>query len=313
MPNEQTKQLTFGAMMIALFSILLAVSFYVPVINLITSFFIALPIAWYSAKFNRKASIFVTVVSIGMSFFIGGLLAIPLAMVHAPLGFIIGDNIRTKRSKLFMLLSTGIVLLISMAIQYVITVLLFEFNPVEELMTIATEYYDQLGAMMESFNALPENYYKQVAEALFMFETIMPSLLIVSIFIFALIFINILLPVLKKLGLEVPKFPSYQNMRLPKSVLWYYMIVLVVTLLVEMDQGTFSFMVFANAALVLRFLLFLQGISFIHFYIHEQGWPKWVVVIATLLAFPLQSVTLLLGIVDLGFNIRSFVKNKNNK
>ena len=36
MPNEQTKQLTLGAMIIALFSILLAVSFYVPVLNLIT-------------------------------------------------------------------------------------------------------------------------------------------------------------------------------------------------------------------------------------------------------------------------------------
>ena len=313
MPNEQTKQLTFGAMMIALFSILLAVSFYVPVINLITSFFIALPIAWYSAKFNRKASILVTVLSIGMSFFIGGLLAIPLAMVHAPLGFIIGDNIRTKKSKLFLLLSTGIVLLISTAIQYVITVILFEFNPVKELMTIATEYYDQIGAMLESFNALPENYYKKVADSLFMFETTMPSLLIVSIFLFALIFINILLPILKKLDLVVPKFPAYRNMRLPKSVLWYYMIVLVVTLIVELHQGTFAFMVFANAALVLHFLLFLQGVSFIHFYIHEKEWSKWVTVLATVLAFPFQSVTILFGIVDLGFNIRSFVKNKNKK
>jgi len=313
MPNEQTKQLTFGAMMIALFSILLAVSFYVPVLNLITSFFISIPIAWYSAKFNRRASIFVALVSIVMSFFIGGLLAIPLAMVHAPIGFIIGDTIRTKKSKLFMLMSTGIVVLITMVIQYVVAVIMFNFNPVKELMTMATEYYDQLGAMMERFNTLPENYYKQVAEALNLFEVVMPSLLIVSLFIFTFLLINILLPVLKKLGLEVPKFSPYRNMRLPKSVLWYYMIVLIVTLFVEMNQGTFAFMVFANAALVLRVLLVIQGISFIQFYIHEQGWPKWVSVLATVLAFPLQSVTLLLGIVDLGFNIRSFVKDKNKK
>jgi len=64
---------------------------------------------------------------------------------------------------------------------------------------------------------------------------------------------------------------------------------------------------------VLHFLLFLQGVSFIHFYIHEKEWSKWVTVLATVLAFPFQSVTILFGIVDLGFNIRSFVKNKNKK
>ena len=79
MPNEQTKQLTLGAMIIALFSILLAVSFYVPVLNLITILFLALPIAWYSAKFSRTASIYVVVLSMGISYFIGGLLAIPFA------------------------------------------------------------------------------------------------------------------------------------------------------------------------------------------------------------------------------------------
>ncbi|WP_075619691.1 YybS family protein [Paenisporosarcina indica] len=313
MPNEQTKQLTFGAMMIALFSILLAVSFYVPVLNLITSFFIALPIAWYSAKFERKASIFVTIISIGMSFFIGGLLAVPLGMIHAPLGFVIGDAIRTKKSKLFLLMSTGLTLLISMMIQYVIAVITFEFNPVKELITMATEFYNQMGAAMETFNSLPKDYYKQVSDAIFLLEIVIPSLVIVAIFIISWMFINILLPVLKKLGLVVPKYPAYRNMRLPKSVLWYYLIVQVVTLFIDLDQGTFAFMVFVNAAFILRFLLFLQGISLIHFFIHKKGWPKWATILASILAFVLQPYTVLLGIIDLGFNIRAFLKDKTKK
>lgn len=313
MPNEQTKQLTFGAMMIALFSILLAVSFYVPVLNLITSFFIALPIAWYSAKFNRRASIFITLISIGMSFFIGGLLAIPLAMVHAPLGLVIGDTIRTKKSKLFMLMATGLTLLITMTIQYVVAVITFEYNPVKELMTLTTEFYDQMGSMMETFNNLPKDYYKQVEDMLFMLETVIPSLIIVSLFIFALMFINILLPVLKKLGLEIPKFPAFHYMKLPKSVLWYYLIVQIITLFIELDKGTFAFVAFANAALILRFLLFLQGISLIQFYIHKKGWPKWTMILASILGFILQPYTVLLGIIDLGFNIRSFVVDKTKK
>lgn len=313
MPNEQTKQLTFGAMMIALFLLLLAVSFYVPVLNLVTSFFIALPIAWYSAKFNRKASLLVTAVSIFMSLFIGGLLAIPFAMIHAVLGLVIGDAIREKKSKLFMLLSSSILLLLTISVQYVVTVLLFDFNPVKELMKISAAQYEQLGRMLERFDALPKDYDQTVANALLMFETVMPTLIMISLFLFVIMFISILLPVLKKLGLDIPKFPAFRHMKLPKSVLWYYMIVLVVTLFVELEQGTFAFMVFANATLILRVLLTLQGISFIHFYIHEKGWPKWVAIVATVFALPLQSIIVMVGIFDLGFNIRSIVKDKNRK
>ncbi|WP_017378777.1 YybS family protein [Paenisporosarcina sp. TG-14] len=313
MPNEQTKQLTFGAMMIALFSILLAVSFYVPILNLITSLFIAVPIAWYSAKFNRKASILVTVVSIIMSLFIGGLLAIPFAMIHALMGFTIGDAIRTKKSKLFMLLSTAGVLLVNIVMQYVIVVLTIGINPVKELLTIATDQYDQMGVFLERFNALPKDYDQTVADTLYMFETVMPSLFIISLFGFVFILVNILLPILKRLGLDVPKFPPFSQLRFPKSVLWYYIVVLVVTLFVELEQGTFAFMVFANAALILRVLLVLQGISFVQFFILEKGWPKWTLIVAIILAIPLQAITLIIGIFDLGFNIRSYVKDKNRK
>ena len=121
------------------------------------------------------------------------------------------------------------------------------------------------------------------------------------------------LPVLKRLGVDIPKFPPFREMRLPKAVLWYYLVVLIVTLFFELDQGTFAFMVFANATIVLRGLLFLQGISLIHFYFYEQKWPKWAVILATIFAFPLQSFVLLFGVLDLGFNIRSFMKDMNRK
>lgn len=313
MPNERTKQLTLGAMMIALFTILLAVSFYVPVLNIITTFFIVLPVAWYSAKFDRKAAILVTVISIGMAFFVGGLLALPLASIHAPLGFVIGDAIRRNKSKLYLLMASGMTFLISTVIQYVIAVTLFKINPIQEFITLLKASYEQTGEMMESLGALPTGYNKLVEETLFMFETVLPSIIIIAVFVSALIIILVNLPILKRLGIDVPKFPPFREMHLPKAILWYYLVVLVVTLFVELDKGTFAFMVFANALVVLRGLLFLQGISLLHFYIDDKKWPKWVTIVATILAFPLQSITILLGVFDLGFNIRSFIKDMNRK
>lgn len=313
MPNEQTKRLTMGAMMIALFTILLAISFYVPILNIVTSFFIALPIIWYSIKFDRNAAILVTVVSIGMSFFVGGLLALPLAFIHAPLGLVIGDSIRRKKSKLYLFIAAGMMFLFTTVVQYLVAVLLLGINPIEEFLVMVRESYEQSGNMLERYGALPEGYDKLVAETLSMFEIVLPSIIIIAVFVSALIIIILNLPVLKRLGVDVPKFPPFREMRLPKAVLWYYLVVLIVSLFVELEKGTFAFMVFANATIVLRGLLFLQGISLIHFYIYEQKWPKWAVIVATILAFPLQSFVLLLGVIDLGFNIRSFMKDMNRK
>ena len=63
---------------------------------------------------------------------------------------------------------------------------------------------------------------------------------------------------------------------------------------------------------LLQMLLFLQGIAFYHFYIQQEGWPNWVKVIVTVFAFPLQAFTIIVGIVDLGFDIRGWVKKAHD-
>jgi len=68
-----------------------------------------------------------------------------------------------------------------------------------------------------------------------------------------------------------------------------------------------------NAALILRALLFLQGVSLIHYYFHVEGWPKWSVILATLFAVPLYMFTIIVGVLDLGFNIRGSLKDRYKK
>ncbi len=308
MQNLQTRKLTNGAMMAAVFTVLLAVSVYVPLLNAITTLFLALPIAWYSAKYDWKASALFGTVSLILAFLIGGLLALPLALIHVPLGVMIGLSIYYKKSKLFMFMGSGIVLLLSVMLQYVASIWLFGINVIEEMMTAIELSYKQTGALMESFGATGVDYDKFISQIMFSFETLLPALLVLAVFTTVWVLLLILLPILKRLGTDVPKFPPFRDMRLPKSVLWYYLIVLLVPLLSDLQPGTMIYMIFINASIVLQFLLFLQGVSFYHFYIQQEGWPKWVKVLVTILAFPLLSFTSIVGLVDLGFDIRGWVK-----
>ena len=308
MQNQQTRKLTNGAMMAAVFTVLLAVSVYVPLLNVITTLFLALPVAWYSAKYDWKASALFATVCLFLAFIIGGLLALPLALIHVPLGLVIGLSIYYGKSKLFMFMGSGVVLLLSVMLQYLASIWLLGINVIEEMMTAMESSYKQTSAMMERFGAPNEDYDEFISQIMFSFETLLPALLVLSVFMIVWILLLLLLPILKRLGTDVPKFPPFRDMKLPKSVLWYYLIVLLVPLLSDFQPGTMPYMIIINASIVLQFLMFLQGVSFYHFYIHQEGWPKWVTVLVSILAFPLLSFTSIVGIVDLGFDIRGWVK-----
>lgn len=295
--------------MTALFAVLLAISVYVPVLSLVSTLFLALPIAWYSAKYPAKASALVAVVGGVLSFLIGGLLSLPLALIHIPLGLMIGLSIHYKKSKLFMFMGSSIVLLLSLMLQYVAAIAFLGINFLEEFTTTMRSSYEQAGTWLERLGSESmEEYEELVAQIMLTFETLLPTLLILTTFTTVWVLLLILLPILKRLGVEVPKFPPFREMRLPKSVLWYYLIVILVSLLSDFEQGTMAYFIFANASMLLQFLLFLQGVSFYHFYIHQEGWPRWVTVIVTIFAVPLQSFTSIIGILDLGFDIRGWIK-----
>lgn len=313
MQKNQTSYLTYGSMMIALFAILLALSVYIPFIGFLTSFLVPLPIAWYSTKFSRKQAVFVAIIAIIISFIIGGILGLVFGLLVSPLGLIIGDSIRTNKSKLYMLMATGIFLLIMTALQYIFSILVLNINILEQLLEGIEIYYEQIGNIMASVGQLPKDYDEMVTQSLLLIQAIMPSYFIGGMFLTAFVYLVINLSLLKKLKVEVPKFSKFMNFRLPKAVLWYYLIVSICTLFVSFKIGTFGYLVFVNAALILRVLLFLQGISLIHYYFYVQRWPKWSAILATVLAIPLYTFTIILGVLDLGFNLRAFLKDRYKK
>ncbi|MEI4771015.1 YybS family protein [Psychrobacillus sp. FJAT-51614] len=313
MQKNQTSYLTYGAMMIALFAILLAMTVYIPILGLITSFIVPLPIAWFSAKFERKYAIYVTIIGLVISFIIGGIFGLIFALIVAPLGLIIGDGIRNNKSKLYLLMTSGIFLLLMTAVQYIMSILILNINFVEQFFEAFEIYYEQAGNIMSSVGQLPADYDERVERALLLLKTMMPSYFIVAMFLSAIIYLSINLSLLKKLKIQVPRFPKFMDFKLPKAVLWYYLIVSILTLIISYEIGSFGYMATINAMFILRALLFLQGVSLIHYYFYIKGYPKWTAVLGTFLAIPLFTFTIILGVFDLGFNLRSYLQGRHKK
>ena len=313
MPNNQTKALVQGSMMVAIFTILMMIAAYVPLISILALLFAPLPIAWYSANYNRKSSILVGIAGTLLTFFTSGIIMLPFALVFGLLGLVIGEAIRLKKSKLYIFISSGIAMLLSFAIVHLCTLFVANINIVQTSLQFARENYEQSLELTKQFSGQMVITPEQLDMVFKTMELTVPATITITAFLFAFLIITVNIPLLGRLGLDVPKFAPYKDMRLPRAVLWYYMIVLSINLFIRPESGSTLDIIVLNMSYMLWLLLILQGISLIHYFIASKGLPNPVKWVATLLAIPLSSFIILLGIIDLGFDVRSLIAGKTKK
>lgn len=313
MGNDQARRLTFGAMMAALFALLTALTYYVPVIGAITVLVIPLPLALYGARYSRGPSLTVSVAGVVLSFLIAGPGGLLLALLNAPVGFIIGDGVRTGKTKLYIFMASGLAVLIMGVLQFAAAAAFMNINIISELTDSLRAYYEQTGELMKRFDMLPDDYDQIVNQMILMVQTLIPSMFIIVSYLTAFITVSIIFPLMRKLGTDVPKFGKFRNLKFPVVLLFYYAIILIVSLLAKPEAGSTGYLIIGNAMLILRVLFFMQGLSLLAFAVHATGIPKWLFVPAVLLAIPLSPIVVLLGILDVGFNIRGFITGSKGK
>ena len=313
MMKDDPRKITYGAMMIALFAILLAIVLYIPPVGIVTMYLTPLPIILYGLRYNRSATILVTMVGIVLSLLVGGIALLSFAFVFGLAGLLIAEMIKMGKSKLYIYMGLGLMYMIMGAITYIGAVLLFNFNFIDVVFTTMRETQDQLASFMGTYGSLPPNY-EEMSDSLFTYyEHSIPSAFILSCFVLALLTVVPNLFLAKRLGHEVPKFPPFREMRLPLMTVILYGVILVLNLTVAMEPGSNLYLICVNATVILRMLLLLQGISFIHFYLHKMKLPGIVTVVATLFALLLQPITTFLGILDAGVNIRAWIGKDKGK
>ena len=88
-------------------------------------FFIPLPVILYRLRYDRTASLLILAIGIVISILVGGIPLIPFALVFGLLGFVIGDTIKSGKSKLYTFMASGLTLLTLTIMMYVASGLVF--------------------------------------------------------------------------------------------------------------------------------------------------------------------------------------------
>jgi uncharacterized protein YybS (DUF2232 family) len=302
--------ITEGALLLSLFIVLLLSTLYIPVIGIISLWALPIPFILYTVLRGVKAGLFLFTGAVILTFAIGQLLALPITMIFAISGIVIGTLIRKKKPAFAVLLGGSLSYITMLLMYYVLSILIFDFNIIEStkdmmLMSLKTAE-DMLGQS-------DDTYLNMMYSAIELIEYVIPSALIFTGILAAFLTQVFATPIVKRFYNEVPQWKPFREWNFPKSFIWYYVIILIITLTVQLEVGTLVYIIVVNLQIMLEFIMLIQGFTFIYFLFHIKKWNKGLLyglTIITILMFPLLSITRILGIIDLGFDLKSKLKNK---
>lgn len=312
---KNARRLTEGAVLLAIFAVLLLLNLYVPFLSLVILWFLPLPFIYFSWKNDWKGITVFLISSLAISMIVGSFLAIPMALLFGTTGIALGYLVQKNKSRITILMVASLVFLINLLIQYGIAVALFKFNFIEEATTMLKKSFDMSFQILNSVGNETEvkKLKEQLDDFIMMIETLMPSMFVVSSFIFVFLLQLINFPILKRFGLKATHWKSFREIVLPKSILWYYLITVILSFVLNPETGSYLYIALWNLAYILQIILVIQGLSFIYFVSYYKGWPKAVPILMTVFLFLIPLVLYIiriLGIIDLGFDLRKRLVKK---
>lgn len=300
--------------MISIFSVMMLFYLYVPLLSII--FFLAapIPIILYTIRHGLKKGIAAGAIGIVISFLIGslaGLMSAPI-LIAAGLGM---GVFYSRRQPGNAIITGALIYLFSFLISFIVSVQLFQVD----IMGIAKESVEQMISMLESVlkqsGASEQNIAKQLKQFREMQDaalSALPVALLIGVTLLAFVNHWFVQPLIKRFVKDMPVLKKFKDMRLPKSMVWYYLLTLLL-MLIQTEKGSFLWLVQTSAFQILFILVLIQGFSFIFYYCHEKSISKAVPIFAIVLGVlypPVGVIVRIIGIADIGFDLREKVKNK---
>ncbi|MBD8497864.1 DUF2232 domain-containing protein [Paenibacillus arenosi] len=138
----------------------------------------------------------------------------------------------------------------------------------------------------------------------------LPSLLIAGAVYMGSITYAISRRLLTAQGVSVQRMKPVKYWMLPKSLLWYYLVAMILELVIVKEAGSFLTLVIVNLYEILQVAFIVQGVSFLFFYADFKGWKRALPVTLTIFVVlfpPFQYICRLVGIIDMAFPLRQAV------
>lgn len=284
--------------------IVAAVTYFLPVAGIILFFVATVPgiILWHKSIMSFGVAALITVV---LAVLFGSQLVLSYIIFILILSLVVGQLLKERTSKERILyIATTYMSIISLAAFMLLQV--FEKLPLSQVLVkpLKDQLYHAMAmsGLDASSRGVFEEGFRQLAVQL-------PSYAIIIIFIMILINLIVTFPILRKFKIATPVFKPLYTWHFKRVIAYIYFVVLLCVMFAT-QPGTFQSIVL-NMQVILSFIMFIQGLSFIAFFAKVKRLPAAVGILLMIVGFlitPIIPIVGLLGVVDLCFNLKRFIK-----
>jgi uncharacterized protein YybS (DUF2232 family) len=306
--RNKVRSMLEGALLSGIFIILMFLTIYTP-LGIVTAMALPVPFTIFAARHGVKFSLLVVAVSALLTIIIGALPSVFSAIFAGLLGVVMGALYRQGRKATVVFLGGTVASLIFFLGSVVISYYFFKINPITSIQSMLTESIKMSETMLNQFGASDPKQVEMLKNMVALIGKLIPMLLILGSAQFAIINHWLSRKILKRLGTDVSSFPAFREWSWPKSVMVYYLLVLIASMFME-KQGITGILnvILLNIKPILDIMMIIQGLSLIFYFAHAKGYGKGIPIVACVLVFIFPAfpfILILLGILDLGMNLRA--------
>ena len=302
MGKTNTKKMVQGAMIAAIFGVLAVFNTYTgSLFDIFICYVMVVPLVWYGYTYDMKSNAIVCVVSMfviammGLPFFIISSISSCLA------GMFIGECLKKKQRKEIVLLGTFVIMLFNNILIYEVFAGLLEMDLISELTLTYQEISQFIPRLTQTIT-------------LQTFLSFIPFILIIMSVMEMYVVVLMCQVMLMRLKVEFPGSFHIATMHLSRKCGYVVGGLMVGSYFLNYFVGIDS--VYLTYVYTLcMFILGLQGLSFVCFYLIMKGKPKWMFLAFLVVFLPIAStIYIVLGILDIFSDLRrNILYNENNK
>jgi len=282
---------------------------YVPILGTVVTFALPLPFILLTIRYKLSNAFVIFTAAFLIVVFVSQPIGLVKTVVFGLMGIVLGCMYKKQRKPLEILITGSLAYLISIMLIYVASIKFFNIDFIKQIQNMFNKSVVQ-SEKIASVAGMPiskeqKELFVQMNDIL---QTVFPSILVMVSVCLSWITIIISGSALKKLKHDVIPWPKFKDIQLPKSIVWYYVIFILLSTFIKVEPTSYLHMVFSNLYVIFALLLVLQGLTFITFLAHSKGFTKGVPIISFIacmfipMLFPLVTI---LGIIDLGISLRS--------
>jgi len=312
-----SKKITEGALLTAVYIVLLLVVIFVPFIFTFGVFILPIPFIIYASRHNWKPSLMMLLTAILLSLIFATVISLPITLLVGIGGIVIGSAIHQKLSSYETWARGTIGFIIGMVLVILILQFVADVNiynemdvVIEDSIAMTKSIISQLGLEQDV-----ELQFDLIEEQMYAFKDLLPSSIALFSILFAFISQWVSYKIINRLDQKQLSFPPFKNFNFPNSLIWIYFFALIFSF-VDLDPTSSLYLIVYNALTVSTVLIAIQGFSFVFFYaehkkIHKAA-PISIVIVSLLLPFIFLFLIRIIGIIDLGFSLKARLSNGNN-